>query len=159
MEPRRDNGAGEILRKRLAHFEDVCREKGLKLTHQRREIFRDVAEDTTHPSAEDVYKRLKRRLPALSLDTVYRTLATFEQLGLIQRVQLLENIGRYDSNVSTHHHIECRRCQSIRDFDWPEFDALDASFAAEGWGKVTGKRVEVWGVCDQCQSPVGGESG
>ena len=75
------------LEQRLRDLEKICRDHGLKLTHQRMEIFRELASSSEHPSAEKIYKRLLSKFPTLSLDTVYRTLITFEKIGLIARVQ------------------------------------------------------------------------
>ncbi|MBC8317138.1 MAG: transcriptional repressor, partial [Desulfobulbaceae bacterium] len=59
---------------KLRDFEKACRKANLKITHQRLEIFRELAKALDHPSAESLYKRLQKKLPTLSLDTVYRTL-------------------------------------------------------------------------------------
>lgn len=78
-------------------FRKVCKEHGIKVTHQRLEIFREVIRDHDHPSAEDIYSRVKDRLPCISLDTVYRNLAAFESYGFIGRVQIVDKI-RFDPN-------------------------------------------------------------
>ena len=62
------------IEQRMERFEEVCRNSGMKLTHQRMEIFREVAQTGDHPDAEKVYQGVRKRMPTISLDTVYRTL-------------------------------------------------------------------------------------
>ncbi|MEA3546759.1 MAG: Fur family transcriptional regulator, partial [Thermodesulfobacteriota bacterium] len=102
----------------MRSFEQACRAAGLKLTHQRLEIFRELAISTDHPSAETLYKRLKKRLPTISLDTIYRTLSTLEEKKLIKRVQTLENQARFEAQMTQHHHLICDKCKQIIDFQW-----------------------------------------
>ncbi|MEW6490135.1 MAG: transcriptional repressor [Thermodesulfobacteriota bacterium] len=141
----------EPTQEAFRRFEEVCRARGLKVTHQRLEIFREVMEGGGHPSADAVFTRLRDRMPTLSLDTVYRTLTTFEELGLVARVQVLDTVGRYDGNLTRHHHLVCTTCQAIEDFVWPSFDELEPPPEAADWGAVTGRQVQVWGVCRKCR--------
>lgn len=140
----------EPLERKLKNFEEVCRRNSIKLTHQRLEIYREIAEDPDHPSAEDLFKRLRARMPTISLDTVYRTLATFERIGIIMKVQLLDERGRFEANLDTHHHLVCARCQSVCDLYWPPFDDVEMPSEAEDWGVVNAARVELRGVCKMC---------
>ena len=71
------------VEERMAHFESVCRRQEIKLTHQRIEVFREIAQTGDHPDAEQVFKRVRERLPTVSLDTVYRTLWLLNDLGLV----------------------------------------------------------------------------
>ena len=66
----------------MQHFEQVCRGAGVKLTHQRMEVFREVALSGDHPDAETIYRRVRARIPTVSLDTVYRALWLLAELGL-----------------------------------------------------------------------------
>jgi Fur family peroxide stress response transcriptional regulator len=115
------------IQDRLEHFKAACREADLKLTHQRLEIFRELAEAMDHPTAETLYRRLKETLPTLSLDTVYRTLATFEEYNLVTRVQTTESHARFEAR-SGHHHAVCSRCGKITDFEWDDFGVASIIF-------------------------------
>lgn len=84
------------LKEKMAAFEVVCKKAAMKLTQQRFEIFRELAMASDHPAAERLYKRLLKRLPTLSLDTVYRTLATLENYGLIRKIQTPESQARFE---------------------------------------------------------------
>ncbi len=134
----------------LEMLRDLCRQAGIKVTHQRLEIFREISSAKDHPSAEVLYERLKRRLPTISLDTVYRTLATFEGLGLIKKVHLLSDQTRFDPDTGVHHHFICARCRKIIDFDWPDFDAVRPPGQTGKFGRVLAQQAELLGICKEC---------
>ncbi len=136
--------------RRMVEFTARCRELGLKLTHQRLQIFKVLASHAGHPSAEVVHSRLSPGMPTLSLDTVYRTLVTFEKHGLIGRVEVLDDRARFDANLTAHHHLVCTRCRSVVDFYWPALDRLDLPEETEGWGVVDGRHLELRGLCSRC---------
>ena len=81
---------------RMQHFETVCRDEGIKLTHQRLEIFREVAQADDHPDAEQVFQRVRDRMPTVSLDTVYRTLWLLNDLGLVVTLGASREPTRFD---------------------------------------------------------------
>jgi Fur family peroxide stress response transcriptional regulator len=124
--------------------------RGLKLTHQRLEIFKVMESAEDHPSAEELYERVKSKLPTISFDTVYRTLALLERHGMIARIYNLDNRMRYDSNMDRHYHLICTRCRKINDFYWPELDHLSMPGETEGWGMIEGRHVELRGICQNC---------
>ena len=134
----------------LERFKGISQEKGLRLTHQRLEILRELVAAKDHPSAETVFGRVRKRLPTISLDTVYRTLSTFDEVGLIMRVPVTGDQGRFDADTSPHHHFVCSRCKSIYDFLWDEFDCLELPENSKALGRVDDRRVVVRGVCEKC---------
>ena len=89
----------------------ACRKAGLKLTHQRYKIYLELLNSTDHPAAEALHKRLLLKIPTMSLDTVYRTLSTFEQHGLISRVQTVESHARYRGQVAPSSPSDLQRLQ------------------------------------------------
>ena len=122
----------------------------LKVTHQRLELYRELAQAEDHPSAEMLYKRLIKKLPTLSLDTVYRTLATLEKHRLITKVQTIESQARYEAKMDKHHHAVCSRCGTITDFTWDLFDEVQVPKALVGWGKVIKRNAVLEGICKAC---------
>ena len=134
----------------MTEFEDACRKADLKVTHQRLEIYRELARAKDHPSAEMLYKRILKRLPTISLDTVYRTLSTLEKHGLITRVQTVESQARFEAKMACHHHAVCTKCGSITDFTWDELDTLTMPSSLSDWGKVTKKNATLEGICSTC---------
>jgi Fur family transcriptional regulator, peroxide stress response regulator len=147
MPMRRSRDSHEMM---LAAFEGACRQAGLRLTHQRLEVYRELTASDDHPSAEVLHRRLRRRNPRLSLDTVYRTLATFAESGLITRVETVESQGRFEAATARHHHLICRRCKEIMDFRWQGIDDASLPAPIEGWGRIENRTVVVHGVCRKC---------
>ncbi len=136
---------------RLRAFADTCRSKGLKATHQRMEIFRELAGCKEHPDAETVYRRVSRRVPSISRDTVYRTLSTLEAEGLIRRAQVLGGPARFDANTDRHHHFICTVCGAIQDFHSKALDRLPIPKSVSAFGRIESAQVQVRGVCSACR--------
>jgi Fur family peroxide stress response transcriptional regulator len=135
---------------KLRFFKEACRRAGLKLTHQRLEILRELALSNDHPSAEVLHSRLTKRIPTLSLDTVYRTLATFNQYGLAQKVETAESQARFEIVHERHHHLICRHCHEIVDFHWPSIDDLALPETVGVWGRIDSRNAVIYGVCRKC---------
>jgi len=136
--------------KRLLEFENVCRNAGVKVTHQRREIFREVAATDEHPDVESVYKRVKVRIPEISLDTVYRTLWMLHDLGLVVALGVSQERVRFDANTSKHHHFVCTQCGMTRDFYSDDLDNLKIPDQVRSIGRIDATQVEVRGMCLKC---------
>ena len=135
---------------RLDHFTNVCKAKGIKLTHQRLEIFRKVAETTDHPDAEQIFQRVRKSVPTVSLDTVYRTLWLLRDLGLVATLGVPHERTRFDANLSKHHHFVCTRCGFTRDFYSDDLNKLNLPESVDQFGIVTTTQVEVRGICREC---------
>ncbi len=135
---------------RIEHFKGVARKAGVKLTHQRLEIFREVAASVDHPSADAVLQALKPRMPTLSHDTVYRTLWLLSDLGLVSTLGPRRESVRFDANLVPHHHYICVRCGLTRDFESRELNALRIPESVSEFGSVNAAHVEVRGVCSRC---------
>ena len=136
----------------MNRFAEACRESGAKLTHQRMEIFREVAQASDHPAAEKVYQRVRERMPTVSLDTVYRTLWWLKDLGFITTLGPPRARARFDANLSHHHHFVCVHCGLTRDFYSDKFDKLALPDSLQSVGHVKTTQVEVKGVCLECTS-------
>lgn len=140
----------ENLQKKMRDFEQACRAAGLKLTHQRLEIYRELAMSTDHPSTESLYKRLKKKLPTISLDTIYRTLSTLEEKNLIKRVQTVDSQARFEAQMTQHHHLICDKCKQIIDFQWKGFDDAGLPEEVAQIGQIRNKNVILLGICREC---------
>jgi Fur family peroxide stress response transcriptional regulator len=92
------------------------REKGYKLTPQRLEIVGLLSKDTTHASAMDIFKKVRKRAPQISMSTVYYTLDILKKEGLIRELEFYAKDNRYDINVSNHLNLICTKCGKIEDF-------------------------------------------
>lgn len=138
------------VEERMAHFESVCRRQEIKLTHQRIEVFREIAQTGDHPDAEQVFKRVRKRLPTVSLDTVYRTLWLLNDLGLVTTLGSSRERTRFDANLESHHHFVCAKCGLTRDFYSAELDNIKLPDSVDSLGEIQATHVEVRGVCRQC---------
>lgn len=137
---------------RLPRLEEALHREGLRLTHQRLEIFREIIAARDHPSAEMIFRRVRERIPTISLDTVYRSLATFEKYGLINRIRVFDDQGRFDADLSPHHHLVCNNCRRVVNFRWSVFEDVDLPSQTEKWGRVFDKRVVLRGLCRECMT-------
>jgi len=141
--------------KRLAEYADVCRRHGVKATHQRTEILQELAGTEEHPDVETVYRNVRKRMPAVSLDTVYRTLRLFEEKGVIVRLGAMKERARFDANTSRHHHFVCTQCGLVRDFYDEALNGLKTPPEVSVMGCVDSVYVEFRGVCRTCRRESG----
>jgi len=142
----------EMIQERVSEFIARSKELGIKVTPQRIAIYRELASTDQHPSTETIYKKIKDYYPNISLTTVYRTLETFEKLGLISVVNVLYNAARYDANLDPHHHIVCTSCKKVEDVYDECLNNLDVSNKTLGDYKVEGYSLLLSGVCTDCRS-------
>ncbi|MBI3354385.1 MAG: transcriptional repressor, partial [Nitrospirae bacterium] len=89
--------------KKTSGFIAKCRERGLKLTPQRLAIHKILAAKAQHPTINEVYERIKKDYPSLSLNTVYKTLQLFIELGMASQFTTKEGVIRYEIKIQPHH--------------------------------------------------------
>jgi Fur family peroxide stress response transcriptional regulator len=140
------------MKKQVKLLKKLCREHGMRLTPQRLEIFRVINDAKDHPSAFEVYQRVRSRNPAISPDTVYRTLDIFDQWELVDKAAFLDHKVRFDPNVNPHHHFICIECGGIWDFCWKNFDEGDLPPDVKAWGQPKTRHALIKGVCTECSS-------
>jgi Fur family peroxide stress response transcriptional regulator len=140
----------EDIDRRTEAFVQFCRRQGMKATHQRMEIFRELVGSQEHPDAETVYRRVRKRVPSISRDTVYRTLSALEIGGHIRRTEVLGGPARFDANTDLHHHFICTICGAIKDFHSEALDHLPVPDSVKTFGSIESAQVQVRGVCSAC---------
>jgi len=136
---------------RLEQFSQLCRRHAIKATHQRFEIYRELLATDEHPDAKTVYLRVRKRVPTVSFDTVYRALRLLEEKGMIARVRSLGDSARFDANPEQHHHFVCIRCGAIHDFTSQALDDFRTPREAAAFGEVHSAQVELRGICANCR--------
>ncbi len=144
------NTAHSRTEQRLDHLKAGAKKAGVKLTHQRIEIFRELAESDQHPDADTLFRAVQQRVPTVSVDTVYRTLWMLRDLGLVATLGPERGAVRFDANLDQHHHYICVRCGLVRDFESAALNALRVPEAVKELGSVADAHVEVRGVCAKC---------
>ena len=131
-------------------FRGRCKQHNLNITPQRTAIYEELIKSKNHPDSEDVFRRIKKIFPEISLDTVYRTLSKFAEIGLVNVVEGYGESKRYDPDVNDHHHFRCRRCNKIVDFCDESYDNLKAPRAFQKNFKVTSVKIILEGICNEC---------
>jgi Fur family transcriptional regulator, peroxide stress response regulator len=137
--------------RRMADFVTRCREKGLAVTPQRVAILNALLESGDHPSAEEIYTKVRAAQPMISLATVHRTLETLCEAGEAGKVTLLHDAARYDGNTDSHHHVVCIRCYRVSDLEAPQFDRMFKDGATLGEYELLGCAVEIRALCKRCR--------
>lgn len=140
----------EELERMIDRSKQTLKRSGIKLTHQRLEIYKELANSCDHPDAVTIFKGVRKRVPTISLDTVYRTLWLFLDLGIITTLGTNHKKTRFDANMKAHHHFVCSNCGKTLDFYNKEFDRLKIPQNTKLIGDVQNTQVIVKGVCNQC---------
>jgi Fur family transcriptional regulator, peroxide stress response regulator len=132
-------------------FYDKCAEKGLKITPQRSLIFDELSKATDHPTADAIYKRVRKSLSNISFDTVYRTLLSFTEIGIVNLVEGSGEQKRFEPNLHQHHHFRCIKCHTIYDFENDAYNDIAVPEAVQKQGVIINKRVVLEGICSKCK--------
>ena len=96
----------------------------MHVTPQRMAIYRTLLEAEDHPSPEDLYRRVRAKMPSLSLGTIYKVLDALTHLGVVQEVSTISESKRYDANMDRHHHLICTQCERVTDLHVPALSTL-----------------------------------
>jgi Fur family peroxide stress response transcriptional regulator len=134
----------------MAFFRDRCKQHNLNITPQRVAIYQELIKSKNHPDSEDIFKKIKNTFSEISLDTVYRTLSTFAEIGLIHLVEGYGEAKRYDPDINNHHHFRCRQCNKIVDFHDESYNSLRVPRLFQKNFKVTNVKIILEGTCDEC---------
>lgn len=129
----------------------VMQPQNFRMTKQRQCILEELRATKSHPTAEDVCQRVRRRLPRISLGTVYRNLEILSSCGMIQKLELAGWQRRYDGTVENHYHIRCVACGRVDDVDMDTLEFNDAELAEETGYDIDSHRIEFFGRCSVCK--------
>ena len=137
-----------------AILEAALRARGARPTRQRRAIFSALSGRVDHPTAETLHRTVRRRIPGLSLATVYTTLEVLVGAGLAGRFAGADGVAHYDARTDDHDHRRCLGCGRIDDLDRHDHpDSIPVQPSAEF--QPTGYRIEVTGYCADCMEAAG----
>ena len=127
------------------------RERRIAVTPQRLAVMGALQSRRDHPTADLIYQEVRRQLPAISFNTVYKTLEILCQKGMVIKVNPLHAVARYDGATGHHAHLICRQCHRIIDLDWQasEIPALPAA-GLHGF-RIEHPSLTFWGLCPGCQ--------
>jgi Fur family transcriptional regulator, peroxide stress response regulator len=139
---------------RLSHeqFRELASKHGLAVTHQRQVVYEAVIASHGHHSPEAIYGAVRRRIPSISLATVYNNLRLFIDCGLLREVTPHASTLRVDGNREPHHHLVCSRCKSVQDIEGEFIDFNRLSRQLPAGFDLSQPLIEVFGLCRRCRA-------
>lgn len=130
-----------------SRVEQLCLEKGLRMTDQRRVIARVLSDSNDHPDAEQLFARCQIIDPNISLATIYRTVRLMEEAGILERHDFRDGRSRYEEISDEHHdHLIDIQTGSVIEFHSPEIEALQREIAAKYGYELVDHRLELYAV-------------
>jgi Fur family ferric uptake transcriptional regulator len=128
-------------------IEQLCADRGLRITEQRRVIARVLSESEDHPDVEQLHRRAARIDPKISIATVYRTVRLFEEAGILDRHDFGDGRARYEAAPEAHHdHLIDVESGKVVEFVDPELEALQRIIAEKLGYRLVDHRMELYGV-------------
>jgi len=121
------------------------------MTRQRRVILEEIRSFDGHPTADEVYEAVRKRVPRISMSTIYRDLETLCDHGRIQVLEVGCSKKHFDANTKDHYHARCIRCGRVTNLPVQPFSYLEQAFRDLCDYKVVGHRLELLGLCPACQ--------
>jgi Fur family ferric uptake transcriptional regulator len=147
---------GKLSPEEIAKLKDNLKEKGYKLTPQRRAIV-DIMIDNEgkHLTAEEIYDLVKLDCPEIGLATVYRTILLLEEMGILSKIDLGDNCSRFElvheEESHQHHHLICTECNDIIEVEGDLLDTLEDTIENKYNFKIKNHSLKFFGVCSKCQ--------
>lgn len=128
-------------------LEELCVERGMRMTEQRRVIARVLESSADHPDVEELYRRSSLVDARISISTVYRTVKLFEDAGIIERHDFRDGRSRYETVPEEHHdHLIDLKTGTVIEFHSPEIEALQERIAREHGFRLVDHRLELYGI-------------
>jgi Fe2+ or Zn2+ uptake regulation protein len=118
---------------------------------QRDTILTFLKNTRIHPTADWIYLELKKKIPNISLGTVYRNLQVLEEMGEIQKIPG-ENTFRYEAKIDPHYHLICEKCGTMVDFEMPHYELINKDAEKMSAFKIARHRIDFYGICSKCQN-------
>lgn len=126
----------------------ILKEKSIRVTPQRAEVLKVLYNEGGHLTAEQIYERIKAKLPAVSRATVYTVLELFKKNSIVREICIRPGKASFDSRIDNHHHFFCRQCGEIFDIDMRLCPAVRKE-------EINGHKIEelhgyFYGLCNNC---------
>lgn len=122
----------------------------MRLTTQRQIILEELGKVTSHPTANEVYDMVRKRLPRIGLGTVYRNLELMAETGIILKIEVGGTQKRFDATTEPHYHIRCLSCGKVDDIELPVMADINTTAAEISQYQVLGHHIEFSGICSEC---------
>ena len=121
-----------------------------RMTQQRRTILEELGKLTCHPTADEIYRLVRHRLPKISIATVYRNLEILSEEGLVWKMDVAGAQRRFDATTANHYHIRCDACGRVDDVHMEPISAIENTAEKISGYQVLTHRVEFAGICPDC---------
>ncbi len=135
---------------RLRIFTQLCKERGIPVTVQRRAILEALLDSSEHPTVDDILTALRLRLPDLSHTTVYRVLELLIELGLARKTCSPGSQCRYDANIERHHHLVCLVCERMVDLEDASLNDIPIPDRRATGYELVDYSIQFRGTCPEC---------
>jgi len=129
---------------------DLKPDTDMRLTPQRQIILEELSKVKTHPTANEVYDMVRKRLPRIGLGTVYRNLDLMADSGLILKLEVGGTQKRFDATTELHYHIRCSKCGRVDDIEMEALHHLEQAAGDATDYQVLGHHIEFTGICKAC---------
>ncbi len=131
----------------ISRIEQICIDRGMKMTGQRRVIAQVLSDSLDHPNVDEVYHRASQIDPKISIATVYRTVRLFDEANILEKHDFGDGSARYEEATEDHHdHLINIRNGKVVEFQNEEIEALQKNIAEKHGLKLVGHRLELYGV-------------
>jgi len=133
------------------YLESTSEALHVRMTRQRQIILEELKKLRTHPTAYHIYELVRKRLPKISLGTVYRNLEMLSESGMIQKLEMAGTQKRFDGVIENHYHVRCIRCGRVEDVSVPLVSAIDEIVRDVSDFEILWHRLEFCGLCAECR--------
>jgi Fur family ferric uptake transcriptional regulator len=127
----------------------------IRMTPQREVILQEIEKADSHPTADEIYGRVRKRLPRISLGTVYRNLELLSQRGMIRKVEVSGGQKRFDRKTENHYHARCLGCGRVDDLPMKPQTSMDRAIERLTDYDIVGHQLEFVGLCLDCRKKSG----
>jgi Fur family ferric uptake transcriptional regulator len=124
----------------------------LRMTRQRQVILEEIRKMGYHPTTDEVYEVVRKRLPRISLGTVYRNLESLSKAGIINKLELGGTKKRFDSNLEVHHHVRCIECGRLDNASSGLIPDIEDAVRGSCDYQITGYQLILTGLCPKCRA-------
>ncbi len=126
----------------------------VRMTKQRETILNELKKLKTHPTAAELYEILRKKMPKISLGTVYRNLEILAEMGIVKKLEIAGKEKRWDGDISPHYHMRCAKCGRVFDIfledkDLENLNSVMAKYIPKE-AKFEDLNLEVVGICPDC---------
>jgi Fur family ferric uptake transcriptional regulator len=123
----------------------------LRMTHQREIILEELRKQRNHPTADELYNIVRKRLNRISLATVYRNLEQMSEAGLVKKLVFAGSQNRFDGDISEHYHIQCRQCGRVSDIHVSGIEISNEIILEDCEYEDVSSLIEFTGICPECK--------